>query len=187
MPQYLTIEDSEGCAGQLSTSNRGDTFYDVKLRAESPPFERTLTNVDTGVQRQPQEEAAQAEDFRCDFVHAKRAIAAAIATADQFATELSASSGGVHWSGPSFRMRLRTNHVDRGSIRVETSDDDGWVSKLTIGDGFSRAPNAIPEKPQEFEWIASGPRDSGSLVLQALHVIRKAGPKLLEALDAHIG
>ena len=64
MPQHLKIEVGAELVACLSTSNKADTQYDINWRIPEVGVEMSFVDVDTGVQRQPQDPEAREKDFQ---------------------------------------------------------------------------------------------------------------------------
>ena len=183
MPQNLKIEVEGRLVGWLSTGNKGGTLYDVRLRVPELGTDISLTDVDTGVQRQPQDAEASAEDFRDDFTHARRCIAGAVASADNFLHQLREHSSPQYAEMKPIMMRLMTNDFDRGFIHVHPSDNESVNVDVIIGVGASRVPDSSPKDECELTWEGIDASGATSQTARALKVLRSIGPTLLQALS----
>lgn len=187
MPQHLKIEVGSKLVACLSTSNKADTVYDVTWRIPEIKTEMSLTDVDTGVQRQPQEAEACAKDFKDDFTHARRCIAAAFASSDKLLKHLREHGPPEPKKMKPIIMRLMTNNFDRGFIEVHPSDNESVNVKVLIGVGENRVPDSLPKN--EWEWTCEGIDVSGTGLhtVRALTVLRSIGQTLLRALSSEKG
>lgn len=193
MPQHLKIEVEGKLVGWLSTRNKGTftfrlfnirkTIYNVRLRVPEIGNEFELHDVDTGVQRQPRDSQAQAEDFRDDFIHARRCIAGAVASSDKFLQLLREQDTPEYTEMKSIIMRLMTNRFDRGLIQVHRIDNASVNVVVIIGVGANRVPNSSPK--EECELIYEGIDASGTFTQteRALKILRSIGPDLLQTLE----
>jgi hypothetical protein len=183
MPQHLKIEVEGRLVGWLSTSNKGGTLYDVRLRVPELGTDISLPDVDTGVQRQPQDPKARANDFRDDFTHARRCIAGAVASADNFLQKLQEQGTPKYAEMKPIMMRLMTNNFDRGFIQVHPSDNESVNVDVSIGVGANRVPNSLPKHKCELNWQEIDASGTYSQTARALKVLHSIGPALLQALS----
>lgn len=183
MPQHLKIGVEGRLVGQLTTRNKGGTLYDVGLRVPELGIEKWLTDVDTGVQRQPQEEEAKKEDFGDDFTHVRRCIAAVVASADNFLQQLRENATPEYAEMKPIMVRLKTNKKDRGLVQVHPSDNESVNVVVIIGVGANRVCNASPK--DKFELAYEGIDASGTFTQteRALMILRSIGPDLLQSLE----
>lgn len=182
MPRHLKIEFEGKLVEWLSTKNKGGTMYDVSLRVPETGSCISYPDVDTGVQRQPQDSQARADDFRDDFTHARRCIAGAVASSDYFSKKLRERSPATFSELKPFIMRLMTNSCDRGSIQVHPVDNKTVDVVVTIGGGANRVPASSLKG--EFELTYEGVDISGMLTRteRAPKALRSIGPALLKSL-----
>jgi hypothetical protein len=182
MPQYLIFEKDGVHIGKIATGNKGGTKYDVCWLDPTGKRLCFFQDVDTGVLRQPQDQVEQARDFKNDFTHARRAIAATTSTANRFIEELPASLTSGSSKCGQIVIRLRTNHFDRGMVDFEAAQS-GLVSvRACIGSGSRRPDGAIPTDPVEIPCGATIVDGAASGVGQALQALASVGPHLLEEL-----
>lgn len=182
MPQYLSFEAEGHLVGLLRTSNKGGTKYDVSLCVpEIASF--SLRDADTGVQRQPQDSQAKAEDFGDDFTHARRCISAAVATSDRFLELLRKQDGAGCAEMKHITMRLMTNRFDRGLVQVEPINDIFVNVVVIIGVGTQRVPNASPKDKCELAYEGIDASGTASQTERALKVLKAIGPDLLRSLE----
>ena len=182
MPQHLKIEVEGKLVGWISTSNKGGTIYDVSLRVPEIGSNFSLPNVDTGVQRQPQDSQAGAEDSRNDFAHARRCIAGAVASSNYFLKKIRKHGSLIYTELKPLIMRLMTNLYDRGCIKVHPIDNESVNVVVTIGVGANRVPNSSPK--DKFELTYEGIDVSGTFTQteRAFRVLLSIGPDLLRSL-----
>ena len=182
MPQHLKIEVEGQQVAELRTRNKGETLYNVRLCVPELETECFHPNVNTGVQRQPQDDAGRAEDFRDDFTHARRCIAAAFATADEFLEQLGEQGAPEYTEIKPITMWLMTNDIDRGVIQIHPGDKESVNVDVVIGAGANRVPNALPK--HEWKWTREGVGAPGatSQTARALTILRSLGGELLHAL-----
>jgi hypothetical protein len=183
MPQYLKIEVEGRPVGCLCTSNKGGTLYDVILGVSELGIDISLTDVDTGVQRQPQDPKARAEDFRDDFTHARRCIAAAVTSADKFLQRLREHGTPEYAKMKPIMMRLMTNNFDRGYIQLHPSYNESVNVEVLIGVGPNRVPDSLPKGECKLTWEGIDASGATSQTARALSVLRSIGPTLLQALS----
>ena len=183
MPQHLKIEVEGRLVGWLSTSNRGGTRYDVRLRVPELGTDISLTDVDTGVLRQPQDSKARAKDFVNDFTHARRCIAGAVASADNFLQKLHEQCIQEYKEMKPIMMRLMTNNFDRGFIQVHPIDNELVNVDVIIGVGENRVPNASPKDKWELNLQEINASGMYSQTVRALKVLLSIGPTLLTVLS----
>lgn len=81
MPQHLHIEVDDGSLARMSTYNVSGACYDVRWDVAGGSTSLFYPSVDTGVPRQPSDPVERDLDFQNDFIHARRSIGAALATA----------------------------------------------------------------------------------------------------------
>lgn len=183
MPQHLKICAGDTLVAQLSTGNKGGTLYKIDLKVIELNLELSLPEVDTGVQRQPQDPDQQIADFRDDFTHARRCIAGADASSEVFVQQLEKHST----SGPAetkpITMLLMTNKFSRGIISVSPSGNQTVDVNVRIGGGKCRVPDALPSSESQLLWEGVETSDSGSQTARALKVLKSIGPDLLQELS----
>jgi hypothetical protein len=183
MPQHLKIDVEGELVAWLSTSNKGGTLYDVSLCVPELNIDIPAPNVDTGVERQPQDPEARAAEFRNDFTHARRCIAAAVRSADNFLHHLREHGTPEYAEMKPIVMQLMTNHYDRGFIQVHPSDDGSVDVDVVIGHGPNRVPNSSPKDECKLTWEGIDASGVHSQTERALKVVRSIGPELLRALE----
>jgi hypothetical protein len=182
VPQYLIFEKDGVPIGKIATGNKGETRYDVCWLNPNETRLCFFQDVDTGVQRQPQDQGERIRDFKNDFTHARRAIAATTSTANRFLEELPASLTLGSSNCWQIVIRLRTNQFDRGMVDFEAAQS-GLVSvRACIGSGSLRPDGAIPADPVEIPCEAISLDGAASGVGQALQALASVGPHLLEEL-----
>ena len=184
MPQHLKIEVGAELVACLSTSNKADTQYDINWRIPEVGIEMSFVDVDTGVQRQPQDPEAREKDFQDDFVHARRCIAAALACSDKLLQHLQNHCSQQIADMKPIIMRLMTNNFDRGLIQIHPSENESVSVSVFIGVGSNRIPDSFPR--EKWEWSCEGIGISGvqSQTARALTVLRSIGETLLIALSS---
>jgi hypothetical protein len=170
MPQYLEIEIGGQCVARMETSHRTGTRYDI-CWCSNFGFQRSFLSLDTGVPCQPEEQDASKVDFQNDFIHARRAIAAASSTAKQFLNDLpeveNDGAGGLE----RIEVYLRTNCFDRGRVTIEPQEGKTANLRIEIGTGPIRTQNAQPSQVAEFSRLVVDLAETASsleLVLQLL-------------------
>ncbi len=184
MPQLLKIEVEGELVAWLSTYNKGGTIYDVILCVAEIGATFRLPDVDTGVQRQPQGDQARCEDFKDDFAHARRCVAAALASSNRF-LQLLRKQGSLEYAEiRPITIRLMTNRYDRGLVQVDPIERELVYVVAAIGVGDNRVPNSLPKSKCEFAF--EGLDISGALTHteRALKVLHSIGPSLLQSLEA---
>lgn len=183
MPQHLNLEVDGVLTGRISTSNKGGTLYDVCWFRPDGGLELSLTDVDTGVPRQPQTPDAMERDFKNDFTHSKRAIAAATKTATRFLFELPKALTERPLGSGRVVIRLRTNKFDRGVNDLQPVQGDRVDVRVRIGTGPNRPHGALPKEVVEFTQEGIDVVDVTSSVALVLQVFASVGPSLLEQLS----
>ncbi len=183
MPQHLKIEVEGRLVGCLSTSNKGSKLYDVMLRVPELGIDISLTDVDTGVQRQPQDAEAREDDFRDDFTHARRCIAGAVASADNFLRQLREHGTTKYVEMKPIMMRLMTNNFDRGFIQVHPNDNESVNVDVIIGVGAKRVPNSSPKEKRELAYEGIDASGTFTQTERALKILSSIGPGLLQSLE----
>lgn len=186
MPQQLKIEvdgDTVGCLASFST---GETRYSVRLSGPEIEEEVWAHGLETGVRRRPEEPDARGEDFLNDFVHARRAIAAARAASGRFLEHLEESRPPGPIANVPLTIRLLTNGFDRGRIRIEPFELGHSVAvKLVIGTGPCRVPKALPDKASEIDRRDCSLGRYTTHTARALKVLRSVGRDLEALLAEH--
>jgi hypothetical protein len=183
MPQHLSFEVEGHLVGLLSTGNKGGTKYDVRLCVPEIGIRFSLPDVDTGVQRQPQERQARLEDRRDEFTHARRCIAAAVATSDRLVELLREQDAAGCAEVKPITMRLMTNRFDRGPVQVEPINDKLVNVVVIIGVGTQRVPNASPKDKCELAYESIDASGTTTQTERALKVLKSIGPDLLRSLE----
>ena len=185
MPQHLRIEVEGRLAGRLTTYNkgRGIAQYDVTLCVPELQTDFFLSDVDTGVQSQPQDQKARAKDWQDDFTHARRCIAGAFASSDEFLKRLKENGTPEHAKLRPIMMRLMTNKFDRGFIQVEPSDNELVNVKVVIGSGGNRVLDAFPKEAWRRTWKGIDAAGATSQTERAFEIIGCIGCKLLQKLS----
>lgn len=177
MPQYLDVLSGGTLLARIKSGNLPmyQTWYRASLIIPdiSDTAAIAVKDVDTGVERQPEDERLQQKDFMNDFKHAERGIATATAAAPYF-RERVADFDEDHSQHRKFVVRLKTNDLDRGEVRV-----DHTSAQLAVGTGH---PGAIPENPYPFDpFPIDFPNDIGSVHL-ALAILEQHGPEMVTSL-----
>jgi hypothetical protein len=149
MPQYLTIEIGGVCIAKMKTSHLDGTHYNIFWNSKIG-YEEDFPNFDTGVECQPSDPVERKKDFKNDFIHARRVIAAASLTAKQFLDNFINKDKSIKDEFGVVHIILRTNEYDRGRITLSPSKD--LTAKLTmeIGTGPERPQGAKPIKTKKF-------------------------------------
>ena len=98
------------------------------------------------------------EDFKNDFTHARRALAAGANAAQYFIEWLASQALTTTSVGVPIDVRLKTNADERGVLRIRAGDRDDCEVTLTIGDGVQRPPGALPTSPHTFAQSARSSR-----------------------------
>jgi hypothetical protein len=155
----------------------------VSLEVCGTPFNETLPDRDTGVQCQPQDKEAQRADFRDDFIHARRCIAAAVKTEEEFRQALREQEIGVCAEVKPMTMRLMSREYDRGKVEVHPIDNESVNVAVIIGVGDNRYVNALPKEPWELAFKDIDASGTATLTERALKVLSAIGPDLLQALE----
>ena len=182
MPQHLKITVEGQLAGWLSTSSKSGTVYDVRLRVPEIGASFSCHDVDIGVQRQPQDSQARAEDFRDDFTHARRCIAATIVTSDEFIQLLRERDTSRYAEMKPITMRLMTNAFDRGLVQVHPIDMNSVNVVVIIGVGAKRVCDPLPKDRCELTYEGIEVSGTSTQTERALEILRAIGPVLLQAL-----
>lgn len=149
MPQFLRFEVKGVELASMKTSHRSGTSYAVEWRVASGVV-LSLHAVDTGVQCQSGGRIKRQQDFRNDFIQARRAVAAASLTAEQFLRVLQNSEGQSDKECDAVVIRLCTNQIDRGTIIIQAEHGCGATLCMRIGTGPRRPPNAKPTQVEQF-------------------------------------
>lgn len=183
MPQHLNIEVEGKLVGRLTTSNKDDTLYDITLCVPELGFDILLHDVNTGVQRQPQDAEARVKDYRNDFKHTRRCIAAAFVASCKLLQHLQVHNFTDYAEIKPIKMQLMTNQFNRGYIQVQPSDNETVSVKIVIGAEDNRVSGAYPKG--KWVWTCEGIDISGiaSQTGRALKVIHNIGKELLQALS----
>jgi hypothetical protein len=152
MPQCLTIQIGGVCIAGMMTGNLGGTKYRISWYSNIGNQEPFVDNVDTGVECQPpRNDPEWGKDLRNDFIHARRAIAAASLTTKQFLDNLIDEKHTYEDDFGVVQIFLRTNCFDRGRITISPHHEDLKATlMMEIGTGPIRPPDAIPIKTREF-------------------------------------
>jgi hypothetical protein len=182
VPQHLKIEAEGNLVGCLSTSNKGGTRYDVRLRVPELGAVFSLADLDTGIQRQPQDDKARAEDFKDDFIHVRRCIAATVAGSDCFLKKLREQGAQAYVDMKPILMHLMTNDFDRGLIQIHPIDNESVNVVVTIGVGSKRVPNSSPKDKYELDYEDVDVSGTSTQTERALKALRSIGPDLLRSL-----
>ena len=144
MPQF--IDFVIGCArvGTLKMGNPGNsntTCYRITWCAGSGW--QLVGDFDTGIECQPCPQCwpkdAETDD-KCDFTHARRAIAATAAAADKICGTIPDHS--TNFVG--VQLHLRTNGYYRGVVSIQPYDSGKLILAVKIGGVTGRFPEARP-------------------------------------------
>lgn len=121
-------------------------------------------------------------DSKNDFIHARRCIAAILASADKLLDLLNKCEPKRLTDLNPITMRLMTNDKDRGLIRAQPNNNRKFDVTVTIGVGNNRVDDSLPKN----EWKWSRPDfevyDYPSQMERSLAIIQSIGGKLLEEL-----
>ncbi len=188
MPQFLHLVANQCLLGTIRTGHTGSesersTVYDVHwMEGDHPRHE--FQNVDTGIPCQPLSPVDCELDFKDDFIHARRAIAAACATAEDLFHRLSLPRAREQ-PFSEMEIYLRTNQFDRGAINIRSIRSESIRVSMAIGTGPIRLPGTSPA--EVFEWSCESSLPNGHSPLGiALLVLASEGPKMVRALESHI-
>lgn len=149
MPQYLYINIAGVSIAQMRTENRGGTHYDIFWNSNQG-YQEDFKNRDTGVECQPSDSGEKIEDFKNDFTHARRSIAAASSTAKQFLDNFLNNVNYNENNIEEVQVILKTNKRDRGKITIFPNDDQKAKLTMEIGTGPNRPQDAIPAQAESF-------------------------------------
>jgi hypothetical protein len=185
MPQHLRIEVEDEPMARLTTYNKGNTVYDITLCVPETCTDILLSDVDTKVPRQPQDDEGRKKDYRDDFKHARRCVAAAFTSSDRLLRHLRANRLSGHAKMKPIMMRLMTNKNDRGLIQALPMEDDSFHVTVIIGAGKNRVSDSLPEA--EWQWTCEGISVSGAVshTERALMIVRAIGESLQDELERH--
>lgn len=151
MPQFLIITIDGNYLAHMKTGNLGGTRYNIDWFPKLNICEHNFLNIDTGIERQPSHPYEKTEDFKNDFIHASRAIAAAEKTAKKY---LYCLENQLQLANPSelseAHIFLRTNIFDRGRIIISPIDVERANLTIEIGTGPVRPQYAKPIKLKSF-------------------------------------
>lgn len=149
MPQFIDFVIGGERVGTLRTGNLGNsstTYYRVWWCTGTGWQE--VGDFDTGIECQPcphcQPKDAET-DRKCDFTHARRAVAAMALAADK----ICGTRPDQDTSFEGIQLHLRTNGFYRGVINIQPSDRGELTLALNIGGVTGRIPGAYP--PTRFE------------------------------------
>lgn len=149
MPQYLEIQVAGHSEATLKTSHRQGTRYDVYWSTTSG-FHREFFNVNTEIECQPDDQTQRRRDFRNDFAHMRRAIAAASVTGKRFLDALDEADRNAPSELDAVKIRLRTNRYDRGVIAIDPTGGGEANLEIEVGSGPTRPPNAHPTQVKKY-------------------------------------
>jgi len=182
MPQYLHFVIDGTCVANIATGNKSGTLYDVKLTSTLTD-EIEFINVDTSVQSQPPPGAERERDFRNDFNHARRAIAAVTTKAEAVIGKLQGKLGNEDDDFHEISIYLRTNFYDRGSIMINPEGSRIFRVMVHIGTGPVRPPEARPSEVFDYESRVKINETHGSPLIVALKIMASEGAHLLDILS----
>ena len=182
MPQHLYIESHGTLVGEMSTGHLSDTCYDVFWQG-SGGVKLFLPNVDTGIQRQPNDPVERQRDFQNDFIHARRAIGAAAITATRFLEALGPTEAKGNHCNEEVQIRLSTNQFDRGVISIQPQQGGRAKLNMRIGTGPTRPEEAHPFEVAEFTCEDIDAAGASLPLVAALLMLASAGPWLLRVLN----
>jgi hypothetical protein len=186
MPQYLKIEVEGTIIGLFSTGNKGGTIYDISLQVPEIGTDYSIPDVDTGVQRQPQDPQERRKDFQNDLIHARRCIAGIVSSAEKLLVLLQADSKQITSDIKPITMNLMTNSYDRGIIEAQPIEDQLTDVIVTFGMGANRFQNAIPTDKLELEFKAIKTSRTGTHIERAFYILSSIGPTLLQYIGKQI-
>ena len=176
MPQHLHIASGDDIVGIITAINLGGTRYGVLLKNTHGRLV-DLIEVDSGVERQPQDAEAQQEDFKNDFTHVRRGIAAASVAASHFRQRL-IEQGVTETVARDIKTQLWTDDFGRGIIDISLVAEGRAKVRLVVGTGPDRVPGASPREPRKFEPIDTSIPLGGSHLTRALAVLENVGHDL---------
>jgi hypothetical protein len=181
MPQHLSIKANKIEIATMMTSNVSDTKYDVFWQ-QSGGERIKLPGVDTGIQRQPQVQSEQEEDFINDFIHARRALGAACATSDIFQKYLK-FDGGLEENTDEIQVELRTNEFFRGNVFIKIDDNNSATITVEIGSEPVQFQNSHPKVVEKLIKHIQLPIENKTSLMLALNVLKSEGAWMLSALE----
>jgi hypothetical protein len=185
MPQYLKIKIGDVCIAEMKTSKCGKTNYDI-CWCSNTCFQLHFPKVDTGVECQPNDRDKKLLDFQNDYIHARRAIAAATLTAKRFLDSLPEIENSATSDFEMVHICLRTNHFDRGKVIITPQEDGTANLRMEIGQGPKRPPNAHPAQVKVFNQLGIGTTGVTDSLALALQVLDSEGAWMLKVLGENI-
>ena len=186
MPQHLKIEVEGTLIGLFSTGNKGGTIYDIRLHIPETGTDYSILDVDTGVERQPQDPQDKRKDFQNDLIHARRCIAGVVSSVENLLGQRQADSKKVPEQIKPITMQLMTNSYDRGIIKAQPINEEVSNVVVSFGVGANRFQNAIPKDKLELEFKAVKIPGTGTHIERALYLLSSLGPALLQFLGEQI-
>lgn len=166
---------------EMMTSHLRGTKYDI-FWCSHTGFHQDFPNVDTGIECQPCDPEERELDFRNDFIHARRAIAAAAITARMYLDEMMAIKESIVCSDKDILINLRTNCFDRGKISISPQNRGKANLLMEIGSGSIRYPNARPSRIVKVAKTGIHINEEASPLSNALEVLAAEGPWMLNQL-----
>ena len=182
MPQYLEIEHNGERIAVMMTSRLNGTNYRVSWFC-SMDIHQTGQIIDTEVECQPSDPAERQIDFQNDFIHARRAVAAASKTARGYTDKLIDAGFSSENNIDDIQIRLKTNCFDRGKIIIKPQTDGTADLYMEIGSGPIRYPDSQPSQVVMFNLKEIKTDDFTSSLILALQILDIAGTWILEKLE----
>jgi hypothetical protein len=184
MPQYLIIVVGGATIAQMKTSHRNGSRYDIYWTSIQG-CQREFPDIDKGVECQPSVGNAheRTQDFRNDFIHARRAISAASSTAKRFLDDLNYRVQTDKKTIETVQIVLKTNCYDRGRITIVPNDDQEATLTMEIGTGPCRPRRAIPVQAKSFTKDGINILGVNSSIAMASHVFDSECTWMLNKLE----
>jgi hypothetical protein len=184
MPQFIDFVIAAARVGTLRTGNLGDsntTCYQVSWCTGSGW--QVVDDFDTGIECQPCQHCMPKDaesDAKCDFTHARRAIAAMAAAASKICETIQDQS--TNFVG--VQLHLRTNAYYRGVVSIQPSDGGELILAVKIGGVTGRFPEAYP--PTSFKESKSVVNPGAGPLQAAFRVIESERTWLLDTLESQV-
>jgi hypothetical protein len=182
MPQHLEIKFGGESKAKMKTSHLNGTHYDIYWNHESG-FHIKFFDIDTGVKCQPKDKSKSKVDFKNDFIHMRRAIAAASKTASLFLYEFGKISKITPRELENVEINFHTNHYNRGVVYINPDKSGKAMLQINVGTGPTRPLNAEPPDVETFFLEEIDISEASDSLSMAIHVLESQSHWMLEELS----
>lgn len=184
MPQLLQVEVKNHTIAWMKSERlrEGDTRYKVTWSMQGVK-DKYFDNVDTGIPSQLTSNETISDDFKNDFLHARRAIGAAVKTFSRYFTELQYLNYiGTEEKISDVIIHLESNGNYRGKICIRPKGQKVAI-EVIIGNGKNRHVNAYPSGEVSFSCTIEKPSSCKSTLELAVWIIKNKSEWLFSELE----